>query len=525
MPPTLEQPEVTMDTAQATLDRAKAMSGSVSANQLAQPAPVAPVTEPAEAPPVDRGVIDRAAQGTQDFITAQSAEADRLKQLRDEYGAISGEGTLSDMFTQEQNRMGIPQNLRDLQDIQLQLADRGTSSQLTQAQIAGKAGQTINEAGRAITQEQRESAIRDAGLAARAQVLQGNIETASTLVNQAVQLAYQDRTLRNTNLINQINDLRGVVDEQTQQLLDKEQRKYEEDQAQIMRAQDAVDSATVSGYASPEDIKRLTELSGDPQAQAAYARGIVAQGAIDQRRLSDMAQRSSIAASAASRRKSLIEMGMMGDPTAIAELGFDPGAEVRAAAEAEQSEIAAQTRIAADKEVERLDDVLEDITDILGNNSGLQSSTGQFRNATITGLTPFVGENYTEISGGLPGLVSARQSKDDWLAKVGNILTEEGFASLIDINERVRLTPITQMEVSLAFQAASQLQTAARYKGSMDEGNRRLVGFALSEEETRKAFSDMYLATEKIQEEVKGIEQYGYDGYVRLMELEAQATE
>lgn len=269
------------ETLDQTVDRANNMlsrlNGSVSAPDLAKDQVPAPLTEPVEAPPVDRGVIDRAAQGTQEFITAQSAEADRLKQLREEYGTLSGEGSLTDMFTQQQEQFGIPANLKELQDIQLQLADRGTESRLTQDRIAGAAGQTMAQAGREITQETREAAIRDAGLAARAEVLQGNIETASNLVNQAVQLAYQDRTLRNTNLINQINDLRGVVDDQTQQILDKKEREHQEDQVSIQRAQGIVDSAVNAGYAHGSQLETLLGMT-DPEAQTEFAQQLIANG-------------------------------------------------------------------------------------------------------------------------------------------------------------------------------------------------------------------------------------------------------
>ena len=526
MPPEQEIPtSAGMETATQTVDRIQsALQPTISANDLATP--VQPVNPPMETPPEPNNrvgsLIGNVTRDTQGFITNQSEEAQRAREIAGEMASLSGQGS-GDVRSTLNEQFQIPQNLQELRDIQLQLADRGTETNIQNTRIGQ--GNSIAQGNREITQNQRESAIRDAGLAARASVLQGNIETASTLVSQAVQDFNADRTFKNNQMINQLNYFQGLADEQTGQLLEQEKRKYQEDQRQITRAESAVDAAVSSGYATPDQMDKMLKLSADPAAQGDYARGIVAQGAIDQRLLDNMAQRSSIAASATARRKNLVELGMLGDPTAIAELGFDPGAEVRAAAEAENEQVRAQERIAADKEVARLDGVLEDITEILGNTTGLESSTGQFRNATITGLTPFVGNNLTEISGGLPGMTSARQDKDDWLAQVGNILTEQGFESLIDINERVRLTPITQMEVNLAFQAASSLQTAAIYKGSVEEGDRKLVGFAMSEDKVREAFADMYLATQTVQEEVKAIEEYGYEGYVRLMELEQQAQE
>lgn len=501
---------------------ARGVSPTVTATDLTDAPETPPVTPPVEPSALDMRTVNAVSNQNQEIIRSQSENAQELDRRRQEYAALADEGTLADFFAAEQQRMGIPQNLQELQDLQLQLSDMNTDSRLTQSRIAAAPGQTMAQAGREINQEDRENAIRSAGLAARASVLQGNIETASALVNQAVNLAYQDRQLRNTNLINQINDLRGVVDQETNQLLAKEQRKYEEDQRQILRAESSVDAAAQSGYATPDDIERMLSLSGDPKMQTDFARGIIARGAIQERILDQRVRNASLAASATSRRKNLIELGMMGDPQAIAELGFDPGQEIRDAAEQEAQEGVAQTKMAAAKEIERLDATLADIETLLGNDAGLKSSTGQFRNATIAGLTPFVGENLTQISGGVPGAVSLRQEKDDWLAKVGTVLTEEGFESLIGINERVRLTPITNAEVNLAFKAASDLQNAAIKKGSAEEGTQRIVGFRMSEEQVRQNLADMYLATQKAQEEIKAIEQYGYEGYLRLLELQQE---
>ena len=298
------------DSGMSRRDARRTLNGSVSANQLAEGAATAPVTEPVEAPPVNRGVIDRSAQHTDEVIRATTQESKDLDKVRAEMAAIAGEGSLQDMFTGGLADAGVPDWMKELTDIQLQLADRGTESAITQSRIEGAAGQTLAAAGREVTQEQREAAIRDAGLAARAQVLQGNIETASNLVNQAVTLAYQDRTLRNTNLINQINDLRGVVDEQTQQILDREQRKYEEDQAEIERVQAAVDAAMASGAATSEDVKTLTNPKLTDEERLAAAQAITARAATESRNLEMEGKRASNAASwALANQRNEVEPG------------------------------------------------------------------------------------------------------------------------------------------------------------------------------------------------------------------------
>jgi len=277
---------------------------SVTADQLSQPVSQVTVPQPqvAETTPVNQNMVRGVQSGTQNFITAQSEEATRLAESRQLQNDLLGEGTLSDFRTERENAFGIPENMRMLQDLDLQMADMDTESNITQTRIGQ--GNSISQGNREITQEQRENAVRQAGTAARAAILQGNIETASALVSQAVQTAYQDRTLRNSNLINQINSLQGVVDGQTAQLLETDKRKYEADQAVIQRVADAVDDAMNSGAATQEDIRTLTDPKLSDEDRLAAAQGIVSRGQTQLRDLDVRATEASIASSQASTANS-----------------------------------------------------------------------------------------------------------------------------------------------------------------------------------------------------------------------------
>ena len=312
MPPTTQRPTITPE-GKAAAERIAANRAernanptSVTADQLSQP--VTPVTVPqpqvAETTPVNDNMIKGVGENTQNIIAAQTQEAADLKALRDQQAQIAGEGTLSELFSSQQEQFGIPQNMKILQDLQLQLSDIDTGSNLTQSRIAAAPGQTAGQAGREITQEQRENAVRRAGTAARAAIIQGNIETASALVSQAVQTAYQDRTLRNSNLINQINSLQGVVDGQTSQLLEADKREYEADQAVIQRVADAVDDAMNSGAATQEDIRTLTDPKLSDEDRLAAAQGIVSRGQTQMRDLEVQSQEANIRQSNASAANS-----------------------------------------------------------------------------------------------------------------------------------------------------------------------------------------------------------------------------
>jgi hypothetical protein len=212
---------------------------------------------------------------------------------------------------------------------------------------------------------------------------------------------------------------------------------------------------------------------------------------------------------------------------------------VRAEQEALEREEKAVADMAASKEIDRLDEVQASVQKLLGNTIGLQTSSGQFRNATITGLLGFGDGNLGDLNkdrgvigkatsafpviGNIANTLAARDAKATWQAEMGNLLTKEGFDALININERVRLTPITEMEVSLAFRSASALQNAAQYKGEGE--NRTFVGFALPEDEVKAKLADVYLAAQKAQAEVAGIKEYGYAGWARLQELERQVQQ
>lgn len=259
---------------------------SVSAEQLANP----PQTVKPPVPAVStndgsrtQGLIDNVATNTQGFITAQSEEAAKAKELASLLGnqTFDGQG----QRTQLGEQFGLPQNLSRLTDIQTQLARANTASGITKTQIQGAAGQTLGQAGREITQEDRENAVRTAGLAAEAAVLQGSIETASTLVNQAMSDYYNDRQLQNANMIQQLNYFSGIADEQTSQLLEQEKRVYEADQAEIARVLATVDAALTSGAATAEDMRQLTDPRLTDEQRLQVAQGVVSRGAGELRNL------------------------------------------------------------------------------------------------------------------------------------------------------------------------------------------------------------------------------------------------
>jgi len=252
-----DNPLQAVSTATANASTNQSIQPSVSANDIANPP--APVTPPAPVVNTNDGsrtanLVNNVANNTQEFIASESAEAAKARELAELLGTQTFDA--SGQRTQLNEQFGVPANLNRLTDIRTQLTQANTASGLTKVDIAG-GGQSLTQGQRELTQEDRENAVRTAGLAAEAAVLQGSIETASTLINQAMSDFYQDRQLTNQNMINQLNYFQGIADEQTSQLLAQEQRVYEQDQTNILRAQSMVDSAVSSGYLSGSELQNV----------------------------------------------------------------------------------------------------------------------------------------------------------------------------------------------------------------------------------------------------------------------------
>lgn len=219
-------------------------------------------------------LVGNTASNTEGFIASQSEAA----QNRDEIASLLGSQTFDAVSQRESlsDGYGMKDNLARLTDIQTQLAQANTKSDLNKVQIES-GGQGAIQGQRSLNQEDRENAVRTAGLAAEANVLQGNIETASTLINQAMSDYYSDRQLTNQNMIQQLNYYSGIAEGETKQLLEKEARKYEEDRAAINRAQTLVDNGVSAGYIAGKDLQNVLAVK-DPTVQAEMAQTFVANG-------------------------------------------------------------------------------------------------------------------------------------------------------------------------------------------------------------------------------------------------------
>lgn len=270
---------------------------AVSATDLANPTPRVNLTVPPE--PTIPNRTNTTINNVLGSIRSTSENARRLQEEQAAFQTFADTSSGFDIQNAQLERFGVtPEKLKELEDIQLQLADRQTQSNQQKA-LAVSGGAGTAQAQRAITLEDKQAAIRDAGLASRAAVLQGNIETGRALAKDAVDIAMQDRTFQANAKILQINQLEKVVDEETRQLLEGEKRVYEAELAKIEEVKTNVANAMVNG-ASQAEIAQLNDPNLSDDDKIALAQSITARGANQMRNL-EMAQKSaSIRASNAS---------------------------------------------------------------------------------------------------------------------------------------------------------------------------------------------------------------------------------
>lgn len=378
-----------------TLEAVKNRALELQAQELSNP--LSRVTTPAidVAPAPNTRVADAVSRDLAQVVSAQTQEAADLRKARNEFAQISDLGSLANFRTDREDAFGLPETTRQLKDIQLQLSERDTDSAVTRSQIGAAAGQTLGQAQREVTQEDRENAIRRAGLAAQASVLQGNIETARSLVNDAVNTEFQQRQIDSQNLINQISDLRGTVDAQTQQLLDAQLREEQTKLARIQEVKDAVNAAMLSG-ATPQEVAQLTSTSLSDNEKLAVAQSVIAGAALEDRaldRTTKQLQQANI-------------RSQIGDRQARLEMAQETLRQQTAQSAGTPEVIAAETEQALQ---------VRELANELLSEAGLGAAVGFGFGKSVRGSIPFVGE--AAISG------TARADFEAKAERLANLLT------------------------------------------------------------------------------------------------------
>lgn len=213
----------------------------------------------------------------QNFVQADQglvSERDRVfSQLQD----TADRPTFEREFQGQLRGLGTPEAVTQLQDVQQQLQRLNTQFDLQGSRIAE--GSSIGQAQREVSQNERERAIRTAGLAAQAQLLQGNIETAQSIARDTVNFAFQDEQLRLNQLGRQYDALQDRVSGQEAQLLEQRRVELAQEQDQLENLRDNVANAVTSGVATADEMTQLTNQAIPAEERVALAQQITARGA------------------------------------------------------------------------------------------------------------------------------------------------------------------------------------------------------------------------------------------------------
>lgn len=422
--------------------------------------------------------------------------------------------------TQEEEARGVNQysdSLRQLQETllsqsqELDQFDLDNVNTIEQMRVEGSRKDITKRTFNAQSAEANlQMAVQRAGKVATARTTlaqiestRGNLEQATEQVDKALKAIYEPvrQALQMEQFFLQRNDKR--FDFAQQELSKARQTQIDRQFAEIDRAQSLSDSAVMSGYAGAEEIKQLTALSGDPVAQAAYAQGIVAQGAREMMALERMAKNASISASGLSSRKSLMDLALAGDLQAISQLGFDPGAPIRAKEAVEQDKILSN-------QISKQDDIIDRLTKVSSMTSAIKSSTGAFQNSFLRGLLPEttgetnvegVGTINTGRMGSISGGLEAMQDKAAFLTEMNYLLAGEGFQQFSKLKEEgVNLTPVSELEFNKIMGSANMLSSAAQMKDG------KIVGFGnLAPEVVQREINTMIAGAAKIRDEKAAI--------------------
>lgn len=191
----------------------------------------------------------------------------------------------------------------------------------------------------------------------------------------------------------------------------------------------------------------------------------------------EMAQQRLAASQAQTRiaqRSAYLELALNGDQDAISVLGYDPR-DVAASSDQIQS---FETQSA------EIQDNITRAQELLGNNIGIDTSSGQLRNATIGGFFEGIKRNGLALgtTGGLMGSIDARTEKENFLAGASFIINNQTFDKLVTLKQGgATFGALSDSERVAIGRAASDLAASTI---TDDLGN--ITGFKGSEDKLRE---------------------------------------
>lgn len=320
------------------------------------------------------------------------------------------------------------------------------------------------------------------GLRAQYAIAEGNVTLANEAVAQAMDIFYKPIEMelelekkffdRNTSRMNEAQ--RSAADVRLKQA--------EARGAEIRDAKVNVSAAVASGYATAEDVAQMNALSGDPEAQNNYANQIIARGQRQKLAEERAARAASNSATSWTQRAQAYELATLGDPDAIAYLGFDPratGMDMQEVFDYQNKSMETQK-------------IFDNITEILNNPRGIKASTGISQNvlteSILTGgvLAPVayvqIGNQKMNVMGALSSLTNTATFQEMRRLKDAGVtfgaLTEgeriaigkaaDDLFSAVKVQEDGTVTGINVSEARFRTLLNNYQEQAKRYQSQLD---------------------------------------------------------
>lgn len=228
----------------------------------------------------------------------------------------------------------------------------------------------------------------------------------------------------------------------------------------INEAKAVADVAIQSGYAEPEELSLLNDVTVDTQTKKGLAEKIVARGAKNDVDIKIQAHNASMESARLGNRAQMIQLALQGDPNALKALNFDP--------RVSNFEEDLQQHTIQSMENQSM---LDAVSRMKSNDAGIKSSTGTVRNAFLQGLFagPAAGEgsekrgpistllSLTPVVGNISNSIYAMNQKKNLLSDATFLVNNATFKKIINLKKQ-GVTPgqLTEAE-RRAFGAADVL--------------------------------------------------------------------
>jgi hypothetical protein len=269
------------------------------------------------------------------------------------------------------------------------------------------------------------------------------------------------------------------------------------------------EAAVATGYATPDEVMELTQLSGDTEAQNELAQKIIARASRAQVQQEQAAVAASRSASAWNQRAAAYELAMNGDPQAIEFLGFDP----------RSNSMTLQDSFNYINETMEDDRILNNLEKALASDAAIDASTGISKlslgtaaarygvptliaggaaGSIVPGVGTAIGSFGGFVLGTAGGYVKIANEKKDMLAALSSLSNTAAFTKLREYREAgVSFGQLTEAERIAIGRSAADLFAA------LDINNDGTVTGVNTSPERYRQLVNSYMEETKIKKEQK----------------------